>query len=774
MPNNRLKSIVKELAKNSQSEENSEIINELEQLWSEQYTLTTNNQEIFHSIVDNVIDGIITINKKGIIQTFNKAAEKLFMYDSLEVIGKNINMLMPEPYKSEHDSYLKNYMESGREKIIGIGREVEGLRKDASTFPLDLSISKINLGEEVIFAGIIRDISEIRFHQEELQQSQDRLQSIVDNVYEGIITIDAKGSIDSFNLAAEKIFGYKQDEVLSKNVKMLMPEPYHSEHDGYLSNYMNTGKEKIIGIGREVRGRKKNGIIFPLFLAVTHTNNHGKPLFVGMVKDLTEQKRLEKLKNEFISTISHELRTPLTSIRGSLSLIDAGVVGTVDEKVSSLIQIALSNSERLILLINDILDIEKIESGEMSFDLEKVDLNKLISDSIELNQGFAREHNVLLNQENNKDKVLVYVDKNRLQQVITNLISNAVKYSPKGDIVLISTIINNRQVRLQVHDKGSGIPQSFKKRIFQKFAQADSSDTKQKGGTGLGLNISRSIIEKFGGTIGFESSSEAGTTFFFDLPMANSPKVKLTKQSSEHRILIVEDDYDIAIFLSMIIQKENITCDIAYNAQEAKKMLSENKYNIMTLDIGLPDQDGIELLEELRKDVTFKNLSVIVISAKTSQDKKVKNSYDLEIVDWINKPINKDLLIESLHTIISKKENYKARILHVEDDLDIANLVNILLKDLGKVDLSVNKKEALFQLGKDIPYDLILLDMLLPDGSAEELLPYIKKYYPSTPIVLFSAQEVNNTLKEQVSKALVKSRTNNNILVETIKNILKK
>jgi len=661
-------------------------------------------------------------------------------------------------------------MTSGQEKIIGIGREVSGLRKDGSTFPLDLSISKINLGEEVIFAGIVRDISEKRFHQEELQQSQDRLQSIVDNVYEGIITIDAKGTINSFNLAAEKIFGYKQDEVLSKNVKMLMPEPYHSEHDGYLANYMNTGKEKIIGKGREVKGRKKDGNLFPLFLAVTHTNNHGKPLFVGMVKDLTEQKRLERLKNEFISTVSHELRTPLTSIRGSLSLIDAGVVGTVDEKVSSLIQIALNNSERLILLINDILDIEKIESGEGNFELEKVNLNELLRDSIKLNQGFAREHEVFLS-EDNKDDFFVYVDKNRLQQVITNLISNAVKYSPKGDTILISTIKMNRHVRLKVHDNGSGIPKSFKKRIFQKFAQADSSDTKQKGGTGLGLNISKSIIEKFGGTLGFQSSKETGTTFFFDLLISDNNK---RKKEDDSRILIVEDDYDIANLLSTIIQEENINCDIAHSAEEAKALLSKNKYQIMTLDLMLPDQDGLELLEELRKDVTLKNLSVIVISAKELSSVSLENSCALEIVDWINKPINKEYLIGSLNTVIKENEKNKAHILHVEDDPDIANLVNILVKDLGKIDLVVNKKEALLQLKKDISYDIILLDMLLPDGSAEEILPCIKENYPSIPVVLFSAQEVNHTLKEQVTKALVKSRTTNSLLLKTIKKILNK
>lgn len=776
MPKTRILTVIDRLTE--QFKDNQETVTLLEELHSlsmKQDMIASDDKERFRAVVDNVIDGIITIDHKGIVQSYNTAAENLFGYKAKEVIGKNVKMLMPNPYHDEHDEYLSNYMHSGIPKIIGIGRQVTGLRKDGSTFPMDLAVSQINLGNEVMFAGILRDITEENRKKEELKQSQNRLQSILDNVYEGVITINAKGKIDSFNLAAEKIFGYEPSEVIGHNVKMLMPEPYHSEHDGYLNNYMQGGKAKVIGIGREVEGRRKDGSTFPLYLAVTGIESHDGSLFVGMVRDLTEEKRLANMKSEFVSTVSHELRTPLTSIRGSLSLIKSGTMGEVGEKITPLLNIALNNSERLILLINDILDMEKIESGKMNFELDNFDLNDLINKSLEGIDGYAKEHEVSLHFEKCSKPVKIYVDSNRMQQVLTNLLSNAIKFSPKHDTVDINVIRNGQKVRVEVHDNGPGIPEEFKKHIFQKFAQADSSDTKQKGGTGLGLNISKSIIERFGGNIGFLCPAEKGTTFFFEIPIIQElvqPIDKKIVKKMERKVLIVEDDHDIATLLQLILRQEGIPSDIAYSASEAKILLQQNHYDAMTLDIMLPDQDGISLLNDIRHEKSLKDLAVVVVSAKAISTKSQNINIALEVVDWVNKPIDQAQLLTSLNKAIKMNENDKPHILHVEDDSDIANLVSILLKDLGQVDLAINKSQAQNILEKQY-YDLIILDMMLPDGSAEELLPYIKKHYPETQVVLFSALEVDNRLKDQVTKALVKSRTSNTMLVDTIKSILK-
>ena len=618
----------------------------------------------------------------------------------------------------------------------------------------------------------IKEIEEIwGAQQEQLHNEKELSNAILDNIYEAVLTINPLGTVLSYNQAAQNIFGYTPDEVIGKNVKMLMPEPFHSEHDGYLQNYMQTGEAKIIGTGREVQGERKDGEVFPLFLAVTKIMSKDIPIFVGVVRDLSEPKRLEKLKNEFVSTVSHELRTPLTSISGSLNLIESGVMGEVGEKIKPLIKIALNNSERLILLINDILDMEKIESGQMNFELESVELNTLLQEAIKFNEGYASKHNVALFFEALENELDVYVDKHRMQQVMSNLISNAVKFSPAEGIVTIKIIPNTRRVRVEVHDNGSGIPQEFKKTIFSKFAQADASDAKQKGGTGLGLNITKAIIERFGGIINFRSNVEEGTSFYFDLPLQSKHELTNENIHSQTTVLIVEDDFDIANILKVILQNEGLYCDIAYNAKEAKHLLNTKIYELMTLDIMLPGQDGLSFLEELRKDERHKNLSVIVISAKDEKNVNSKLNLAVELVDWINKPIEKDKLVSSLTKAIQLKEQTLPKILHIEDNPDIAHLVKAILSDEGDVDLAIDVASGLEKI-KTSKYDLIILDMMLPDGSGETILQTLKENENNIPVLIFSAVDVDARLKKDVKKALVKSRTSNTELIENIKKIL--
>src|SRR5579859_2505239 len=214
--------------------------------------------ERLRSVVNHVLDGIITIDSRGTVTTFNPAAERIFGFAASEVIGQNVKLLMPEPYHSQHDGYLAGYLQTGAAKIIGIGREVVGRRKDGSTFPMDLAVSEFRLGEERYFTGIVRDITERKRAEAELREAEERMRSVVDHVIDGIITIEHRGLVTTFNPAAERIFGYASSEVTGKNVKLLMPEPYHGEHDGYLANYLRTGQAKIIGIGREVIGRRKD------------------------------------------------------------------------------------------------------------------------------------------------------------------------------------------------------------------------------------------------------------------------------------------------------------------------------------------------------------------------------------------------------------------------------------------------------------------------------------------------------------------------------------
>lgn len=246
------------------------------------------------AVMNTVIDGIITINHRGIIQSFNPSAERIFGYTPEEVIGQNVKMLMPEPYHSEHNDYIKNYLETGEGKVIGIGREVEAKRKDGTIFPMELGINEMTISGQRMFVGTIRDISDRKKAEEAMRDSEAKIQAIVDNTVDGLITIDEKGRIETFNKACETIFGFRADEATGQNVKMLMPEPYYSEHDQYLKNYNETGDKKIIGIGREVEGKHKDGTVFPIDLSVSEVQVQGRKLYSGIVRDITDRKKTER------------------------------------------------------------------------------------------------------------------------------------------------------------------------------------------------------------------------------------------------------------------------------------------------------------------------------------------------------------------------------------------------------------------------------------------------------------------------------------------------
>ncbi|MBF0380740.1 MAG: CHASE domain-containing protein [Magnetococcales bacterium] len=361
----------------------------------------------------------------------------------------------------------------------------------------------------------------INIRTSELRDREEENRVIVEAAANALIMINHLGIIENFNPAAENMFGYTHDEVIGKNVKILMPDPNRSAHDGHLANYINTGVAKIIGKGREVEGQRKDGTIFPLYLAVGEREIKQQKKFVGFLLDITKQKEADRLKSEFISTVSHELRTPLTSIKGSLGLVAGGVMGEIPEKALKLLDKAVKNTDRLTFLINDLLDIDKMQTGDMELEIKPINCCKLLDKAISANQGYSDKFAISLQLVAEAQKGLsINGDENRLIQVLSNLISNAVKFSPENGNVELSISLNGDFVRISVKDHGPGISEEFKKRIFHKFAQGDSSDTRRQGGTGLGLAISKSIIEKQGGIIGYDTKLGEGSTFYIDLPKA--------------------------------------------------------------------------------------------------------------------------------------------------------------------------------------------------------------------------------------------------------------
>lgn len=492
---------------------------------------------------------------------------------------------------------------------------------------------------------------------------------------------------------------------------------------------------------------------------------------LAIVRNITERKKMERMKNEFISTVSHELRTPLTSIRGSLGLITGGVAGELPPRVRTMVDIAYKNSERLVRLINDILDIEKIASGKMVFDLKPIELMPLIEQVVEANRAYAAEFGVTLMLEQHLSDVIINTDSDRLTQVLTNLLSNAAKFSPRDDTVIISVVRQEHAIRVAITDHGPGIAEAFRDQIFQKFAQADSSDTRQKSGTGLGLSISKAIVERLGGTIGFETSPGHGTTFYFDLPRWSEVVPSIIEQtdaSLSTRVLICEDDQDVALLLRLLLKQSGFIADTASNATQAKQLLTQNTYAAMVLDLILPDQDGVSLIRELRQDEQLRCLPIVVVSARAQEGRNEVNGGAFGVIDWLDKPVNQDRLTSAINEAVQQHIHGRLRILHIEDDPDVVQFVAMVLQPIADVQAAMTLQAARQWLTRG-PFDLILLDIGLPDGSGLELLTCLNQQpTPPTPIVIFSAQEVDMETARQVAAVLIKSRTSNERLRNTI------
>jgi DNA-binding response OmpR family regulator len=358
---------------------------------------------------------------------------------------------------------------------------------------------------------------------------------------------------------------------------------------------------------------------------------------------------------------------------------------------------------------------------------------------------------------------------------LTNLLSNAAKFSPTHETIHVAVTRHEQMVRVAVTDHGPGIPVEFRPRVFMKFAQADSSDTRQRGGTGLGLNICKAIIERLGGRIGFESQPHVATTFYLDMPEWQPAEVASSAsphQSEQPRILICEDDRDVATLLSLMLAHGGFATDIVPDAAKAKLFLAQHSYVAMTLDLLLPEQDGISLIRELRQQECTQRLPIVVVSAVAQQGQAELNGEAFRIVDWIDKPIDQTRLLTAVQQAASGKAPRKPFILHVEDDVDVHQVIATVLADVADIVRAGTLHEARRRLAQE-HFDLLLLDVGLPDGCGLELLSSLHALTtPAIPVVIFSATDTTADTAQHVAATLVKTRSSSQELLETIRTLI--
>jgi PAS domain S-box-containing protein len=767
------------------------------------------NETRMQAIIDTVIDGIVTVDDKGIVQIFNRAAEKIFGYQASEVQSKSINMLMPESYRNEHDDHIKRYIASDDSAVFGVQREMIGRRKDGTEFPMEIALTELITNKQRLFTGVIRDITQWKEQAMELERMMNRNQLILESAGEGIYGLDMQGRTTFANPAAEKMLGYKAEELIGKPQHALI---HHSHADGtpypreQCHIYAAFNKGNVQHEANEVFWCK-DGTSFPVEYVSTPIREKGE--IVGAVvtfKDITQRKKSEKeiiqakekaekaeevanqanlAKSEFLANMSHEIRTPMNAIIGMGDLL-AETQLTAEQK--QLVDVFRGAGENLLLLINDILDLSKIEAGQIELENIEFEPRKLLEKTIEILDLRAQEKGIQLNFRVSPDvPKRLLGDSHRLRQVLINLIGNAIKFTEQGEVYVHlkkdKCVDDAGGLYCSVTDTGVGIPRQKLETIFSSFSQADTSTIRKYGGTGLGLTITKKLVEMMQGRIWVESELGQGSQFFFTVKFeAQTPYEKeqwvLPEKLKNMKVLLIEHRPYVRTMIKDHMLDWGLSVDEGNCGNMALEILrrslnNDDPHSLLLINSRLPGLGGFRLVEKIKAELGM-NIPTVMMMPIDARKGDLERCDELDVVSYIAKFIQPEDLFKKILSTFDKKvsavekavevmtkkinapESEDAlKILLVEDSDDNRLLIQLYLKKSPhEVDIAENGEVALQKFDPDA-YDLVLMDMQMPvmDGyTATKMIREMEKTnnLQATPIIALTA----NALKGDREKCL--------------------
>lgn len=624
----------------------------------------------YKDIVDSVVSGVVVIDRQGRIVELNPAMQRIFGYAPEELLGANISLLMPESYSGNHDNYLRRYAETGKNRIIGRSLEMPARRKDGSVFPLEITVTEIRVGDDPHFVGVLRDITERKEVEKALEKERGLLREAQEIARLGNWEIAGKDGSIYWSPVVYEIFG--QDPAVFRPTIANFYATVHPDDLDALQQHIARAREtgtydmvhRIVRPDGEVRHVHERARFEPAADGTTR-------FAVGIVQDVTDMVRAKeqaeaasRAKSDFLSSMSHELRTPLNAIMGFAQVLEIDE-GLSEDQLDSVHTIRRSG-QHLLQLINEILDLARIESGRLELSIEEVGIAELFAESGALITPLAADRNIVVQFARKPSAIAVRGDRTRLNQVLVNLLSNAVKYNRQSGSIVVSALPRGAgTIRISVADTGHGIPAEKLGQLFTPFNRlgAENSDVE---GTGIGLVIARRLIEGMGGRIGVDSRVGAGTTFWIELPMAEKPLQKpvptVGEKQRQHRVLpegtvlyIEDNPANLKLVRQALAKHPQVTLLEAHNGSLGLDLAQAHLPDVILLDINMPGMNGLEVLARLKAEPATRDISVLALTA-AAMEKDVQQARGAGFEEYLTKPVNIKLLLEALGRWLEKKE----------------------------------------------------------------------------------------------------------------------
>jgi PAS domain S-box-containing protein len=580
----------------------------------------------------------------------------------------------------------------------------------------------------------------LRYQQEEASKSQAILESIAD----GVVVNNPQSGVILVNPAAERILNKSRNSLINTDVRHLIEafdDPGRTAAlaaiDQILAQANTPSQIKVTSAMLEMDNRVISAHMAPVI--ARHDEFLG---VVTILRDITKEVEADRAKSEFISTVSHELRTPMTAIKGYTDLIYGGAVGPLNDNQKHFLSVIKNNTDRLIALINDLLDISRIETGRVRFEPAPVKLGEIVADVVEAMAAHAEEQGLALTYEVDAGLPEVMGDRDRLYQVLTNLVGNAVNYTPEGSVTVE---VNNvgMAVQISVRDTGIGIKAEDIGRIFDRFYRADDPIVQEASGTGLGLPIVKMFVEMHGGRVWVDSEKGKGSSFTFILPVPGAelkpkePKSLTPPRIMAKTVLVVDDDTDIAQLIRLQLESNGYHVLTASRGQQAIEIIERDEVDLIVLDRLLPDMDGMALLDTLKADPATAEIPIIMLTIIEDDGDAVARGASAYLV----KPVNEQLLLDQIEAVLTRQ----GRVLIVEDDEDTVDMLARALRRVGFTTETARDGYEALAAARRIRPDVILLDLRLPGMDGYEALSHLKRSIVTStiPIIAISAHVTN-------------------------------